>query len=121
MVVFSQSGINPESIDAAQGAKRLGLTTVGITYVAHSQASASRHSSGRCLWEVVDVVIDNCMLVDEAILEIPEQRTGSGQFPAWYHSVDRWNDCSDGKEPCRARMQGCGQPEPKYHERPLGR
>lgn len=54
----SQSGINAAVVDLALEAKKQGLVPVAFTSVAHSSAVASRHPSGKRLFEVCDEVVD---------------------------------------------------------------
>ena len=56
IVLFSHSGVNAVILDIALGAKEKGLTVIGVTSLPHSSASPSRHSSGKRLFEVADVV-----------------------------------------------------------------
>lgn len=70
MVCFSSTGINGVVIDMALGAKERGLPVVAVTSVAHQQATESRHSSGKRLCEVADIVIDNCTPPGDATVEI---------------------------------------------------
>jgi uncharacterized phosphosugar-binding protein len=58
MVLFSHSGINPVILDMALLSQERGMKVVGITSLPHSSAVESRHSSGKRLYEVADVVID---------------------------------------------------------------
>jgi len=39
-------------------AKKLGLHTIAVTSLAHSKNVSSRHSSGKKLYELVDIVLD---------------------------------------------------------------
>ncbi len=50
----------------ALAAKRAGLTVIGITGIAYSKAGTSFHSSGKRLFEVADIVIDNYSPLGEA-------------------------------------------------------
>jgi len=59
LIIVSQSGRNAVPIDVANAARGRGVRTIGITSIAHATAQASRHSSGRHLHQVVDLVIDN--------------------------------------------------------------
>lgn len=54
----SNSGINAAVVDLALEAKKRGMRTVAFTSVPHSQAVASRHSSGKRLFEICDEVVD---------------------------------------------------------------
>lgn len=54
----SNSGINAAVVDLALEAKKKGMRTVAFTSLPHSQAVASRHPSGKRLFEVCDEVVD---------------------------------------------------------------
>jgi uncharacterized phosphosugar-binding protein len=56
--VISNSGRNPEPIEVAMKAKDLGLHVIVVTSLTHSRSVASRHSSGKKLYELGDVVLD---------------------------------------------------------------
>lgn len=60
ILIHSVSGRNPVSVDIALAAKEKGLTTIGLTNITYSSKVSSRHDSGKNLYEVVDIVIDNC-------------------------------------------------------------
>lgn len=59
MIVISNSGRNPLPIEVALVARESGLRIIAITSLAHSTSVSSRHSSGRRLFEIADVAIDN--------------------------------------------------------------
>lgn len=71
MIVISNSGVNTMGVEIALKAKAMGLKTIGITSLEHSRLSTSYHSSGKRLFEVVDLVIDNCMPQGDALVEVP--------------------------------------------------
>lgn len=56
--MVSQSGINSAIVDLALFAKESGLKTVAFTSKTHSAAVASRHPSGKRLFEICDYTID---------------------------------------------------------------
>jgi uncharacterized phosphosugar-binding protein len=70
MILFSQSGINAVILDIALASRERGLGVVAVTSVAHSSQVAARHSSGRRLFEVADVVIDTGTPLGDAALRI---------------------------------------------------
>jgi uncharacterized phosphosugar-binding protein len=58
MMLFSHSGINAVILDIAMECKERGIKLIGVTSIPHSSSTPSRHSSGKRLYEVADVVID---------------------------------------------------------------
>ena len=50
--------------------KERGLTVIGVTSMAYTNSVTSRHSSGKKLCDVVDLVIDNLTAPGDAILEL---------------------------------------------------
>lgn len=58
--IFSHSGINAVNIDVAVRAKELGMKLVVCGSEAGFKTKPSRHSSGKKLFDLADVVVDNC-------------------------------------------------------------
>jgi len=56
--VISNSGRNPEPIEVALRVKEMGLHVIVVTSLAHSKSISSRHSSGKKLYELGEVVLD---------------------------------------------------------------
>ena len=72
LLVFSNSGRNPAGIDAVLTAKQKGLFTIAFTAASAHTHSKSRHSSGKLLKDVADLVIDNCVGQNETCLTLQE-------------------------------------------------
>jgi uncharacterized phosphosugar-binding protein len=70
LVLFSHSGINPVILEMALEAKERGLSVVGVTSLPHSSAVASRHSSGKHLYEAADVVVDTGAPLGDAAVRV---------------------------------------------------
>lgn len=68
VIVLSTSGRNPVPIDVALYAKQKGAFVIGITSLEYSQSTPSRHISGKHLFEVVDLVINNFSVKGDAVL-----------------------------------------------------
>src|SRR5258708_78367 len=69
-MIFSNSGVNSGVIDAALGAKARTLPVIAVVSVEHSNACTGRHSSGKRLIDLADVVIDNCTPVGDALVKV---------------------------------------------------
>ena len=76
LIVTSNSGRNAVPVEMAELARERGVKVVGITSLQHSRSVESRTPSGRRLFEVVDVVIDNRGLPGDAVLPMPGAREG---------------------------------------------
>jgi uncharacterized phosphosugar-binding protein len=70
LIIISNSGRNAAPIDVALEAHRLGVRVVAITSLQYTQAVKPRHSSGKRLCDVADVVIDNGGVLGDATLQI---------------------------------------------------
>ncbi len=70
IIVHSVSGRNPVSIDVALRAREKGAKVIVLTNLAMSRAVSSRHPQGLKLYDVGDVVLDNCGCVGDAAIEI---------------------------------------------------
>lgn len=70
LIVISNSGNNAAPIDVAQEARRRGVKVIGICSVTYCQSLAPRHSTGKKLIDVVDVVIDNCGNIGDSSVTI---------------------------------------------------
>lgn len=70
LIVSSVSGRNGVPVQLALDAREAGVYTVAITSLTYSSAETSRHPSGKRLFEVCDLVIDNHGCIGDAELEI---------------------------------------------------
>jgi uncharacterized phosphosugar-binding protein len=69
--IISSSGRNPIPIEIALTAKAKGAVIVAVTSMEHSLAVPSRHSSGKKLYEIADIVIDTHTTAGDAAVQIP--------------------------------------------------
>ncbi len=70
MIVISNSGRNALPIEVAMVAREKGLRVIAITSLGHSTSIKSRHSSGKRLFELADVVIDNMGEPGDAVVSV---------------------------------------------------
>ena len=77
LIIHSVSGRNAVPVDMAIRAREIGAYVVAITSLEYSKASRSRSASGKNLYEVADLVIDNCGEIGDACVDIDgfEQKT----------------------------------------------
>lgn len=70
LIIASTSGRNAVALDMALAARELGVTTIAVTALEYSRQVESRHSSGKKLYELADIVIDNCAPLGDAAVPI---------------------------------------------------
>lgn len=70
VVVASNSGRNAYPIEMALAARARGATTIALTSLRHAKQTTSRHHSGKLLYQVTDLVLDNGGEYGDAALEI---------------------------------------------------
>ena len=71
LILVSTSGRNPVTIEMGMAAQEAGLKVIGVTSMAYNNAVSSRHSSGKMIYETMDVVLDNLSAPGDAALELP--------------------------------------------------
>lgn len=71
IVIISNSGRNGVIVDMALKCKQEGLKVIALTSMAHTLSGKSRHKSGKRLFELADVVLDNFGCVGDASIEVP--------------------------------------------------
>jgi uncharacterized phosphosugar-binding protein len=69
--VISNSGRNPEPIEVAMDARKKGVSVIVLTSMEHTRKVTSRHSSGKKLFELGDVVIDSHVPAGDASMSYP--------------------------------------------------
>ena len=72
LIVGSVSGYEVFPVDVAITAREMGVKVIGFTSVAYSQTLTPRHESGKRLYEVCDVVLDNCCKPGDTLVPCPE-------------------------------------------------
>lgn len=58
-IIFSNSGVNEVVVEMALEVKKMNLPVICVVSVDHCEYSAAKHSSGKKLIDVADVVLDN--------------------------------------------------------------
>ncbi len=70
MWIFSHSGINNVNIDIALEAKARGMKIIVTGSAAEFAGKPTRHSSGKQIFELADVVIDSCVPAQDASVDL---------------------------------------------------
>jgi uncharacterized phosphosugar-binding protein len=71
-LIFSHSGVNEVVVDMALEVKKRDLPVMAVVSMDHCNASPARHSSGKKLIDIADVVIDNCTPKGDAMVTVPD-------------------------------------------------
>ena len=66
MWIFSHTGINNVNIDVALKAKELGMKVIVFGSASESVGKKTRHSCGKSLFELADIVVDSCAPLTDA-------------------------------------------------------
>lgn len=72
LIIASNSGRNAVIIEMVNAAHKKGMKVIALTNLTHSKAQESRHVSGKKLYEIADVVLDNQGCLGDASIPIPE-------------------------------------------------
>jgi uncharacterized phosphosugar-binding protein len=66
MWLFSHSGINNVNIDIALEAKKKGMKVIVFGSASEAKEKKTRHSSGKNIFEIGDIVVDTCAPIGDA-------------------------------------------------------
>lgn len=72
LIIASNSGRNAVTVEMVHAARQRGMPVIALTNLKHSKAQESRHVSGKKLYEIADVVLDNQGCLGDASVLIPE-------------------------------------------------
>ncbi len=70
MWLFSHSGINNVNIDVALEAKKKGMKVIAYGSAAEAKGKVSRHSSGKTIFDIADLVVDTCAPAGDASVNL---------------------------------------------------
>ena len=77
-ILISNSGRNNVPVEMALEMKTRGVKVIAITSIAQSSSSVPLHSSGKRLFELADLTIDNCVPPGDALLTLPGLKSQIG-------------------------------------------
>lgn len=75
-IIISNSGRNALPLEMAMMAKKDGLRTIAITSMEQSTKYSSRHESGQKLYQIADLVIDNCVPSGDGVISVNDLLIG---------------------------------------------
>jgi uncharacterized phosphosugar-binding protein len=78
ILIISNSGRNSVPVEMALGAKERGASVIALTSLKHSRQVASRHSSGKRLFEIADLVLDSQADFGDAVYPVKGTALFSG-------------------------------------------
>jgi uncharacterized phosphosugar-binding protein len=70
MWLFSHTGINNVNIDVAIEAKKRGMKVIAYGSAAAAKGKTSRHSTGKTIFDVADIVVDSCAPIIDASVNL---------------------------------------------------
>ncbi|MEY3322749.1 MAG: hypothetical protein RLZZ417_2332 [Bacteroidota bacterium] len=77
LIIISNSGRNAMPVEMAMIAKEKNIKSIAITSLEQSRKYPSRHPSGKKLYEIADLVLDNCVPSGDGLLDIGGNLTGA--------------------------------------------
>ena len=78
MWLFSHSGINNVNIDVALEAKRKGMKVIAYGSAAEAKGKKSRHSTGKTIFEIADLVVDSCAPAGDSVVPLKNHQDKVG-------------------------------------------
>jgi uncharacterized phosphosugar-binding protein len=78
MWLFSHSGINNVNIDIAIESKKRGMKVIAFGSAAEAKGKQSRHSSGKTIFDVADMVVDTCAPLGDSSVPLKNHRDKVG-------------------------------------------
>ena len=74
MWLFSHTGVNAVNIDIALEAKERGMKLIVYGSAAEAKGKTTKHSCGKTLFELADLVVDTCAPADDATVPLKSYR-----------------------------------------------
>ncbi|MBE0666544.1 MAG: sugar isomerase domain-containing protein [Bacteroidales bacterium] len=78
MWLFSHSGINNVNIDVAIEARKKGMKVIVFGSAAEARGKQTRHSSGKTIFDLADIVVDTCTPIGDASVTLKDHQDKIG-------------------------------------------
>lgn len=88
--LFSHSGLNQVNVDVALAAREIGMKVVVAGSAEAFAGKPPRHSSGKRLFELADVVIDTCVPAVDATVEVAHHQDRVGPVSTMAFTTVVW-------------------------------
>jgi uncharacterized phosphosugar-binding protein len=90
MWLFSHTGINNVNIDVALRSKEIGMPVVVFGSAEESKGKKSRHSSGKNIFEIADIVVDSCVPLQDASVVLKNHQDKIGPLSTHAYVTIVW-------------------------------
>ena len=90
MWIFSHSGINNVNIDIALESKKIGMKVVVLGSADAYKNHSSRHSSGKRLFDIADIVVDTCVPAGDASVPLKNHQDKIGPVSTIAFTTALW-------------------------------
>lgn len=70
LVVYSHGGVNAAPVEAALYGKKVGASVIAVLSVQNQTLAVPTHSSGKKLSDIADLIIDNCVPPEDAVVPL---------------------------------------------------
>lgn len=70
LIVISHGGQNPAPVEVALAGKKAGLYVIALTSMENHISRPATHSSGKKIGDVADLIIDNCVTPEDAVVSV---------------------------------------------------
>src|SRR5512139_712537 len=78
MWLFSHSGINNVNINIALESKKKGMKVIVFGSAANAKGKQTRHSSGKTIFDIADIVVDTCAPLEDASVTLKNHQDKIG-------------------------------------------
>ncbi|MCJ7446877.1 MAG: sugar isomerase domain-containing protein [Bacteroidales bacterium] len=78
MWLFSHTGINNVNIDVALEARKRGMKVIVFGSAAEAKGRQSRHSCGKTIFDLADIVVDTCTPLEDASVLLKDHKDKIG-------------------------------------------
>jgi uncharacterized phosphosugar-binding protein len=90
MWLFSHSGINNVNIDIAIESKSRGMKVIAYGSASGAQGRQTRHSCGKTIFELADVVVDTCVPYEDASVAVENHQDRVGPLSTLGFVTEVW-------------------------------